>query len=203
MKTRRIAGVFVAALVVFTAGVACGDDGGRISITLTDVDMSDVVLMFTKITGMNITYDPALLAGKRATVSLSDQPWRPALSGILAKHGLTLAEGDEAGKLYSIVPARKSGQLSQLSGKLKRTEKALSPYVLQLDGGGSVYLRGESLKAVPEGARIWVSGAMKTQLHGAGGQVTDRTAAQPRQWHVFMVVEEWKKISKAFEVPAN
>ena len=82
--------------------------GDKISITLTDVEMADVVLMFTKISGANIIATPSNLTG-RVTVNLNDVEWKPALESILEAHSLMLQEKVPGSGVYTIV-TRKPGQ---------------------------------------------------------------------------------------------
>jgi len=88
---------------------------------------------------------------------------------------------------------------SELTGVLSKTVKALSPYRLKLDGAtGSFYLRGDALKDVPDGTRIWVRGTIQTSLYD---NRNDPTPAMPMQWHIYMNVNECKRIKKPFERP--
>ena len=82
--------------------------GDKISITLTDVEMADVVLMFTKISGANIIATPSNLTG-RVTVNLTEVDWKPALESILEAHSLMLQEKVPGSGVYTIV-TRKPGQ---------------------------------------------------------------------------------------------
>ncbi|HUU01571.1 MAG TPA: hypothetical protein VM425_09040 [Myxococcota bacterium] len=89
---------------------------------------------------------------------------------------------------------------SELTGVLKKTVKAHSPYRLELDGAtGSFYLRGDVLKNVPEGTRIWVKGEIKTELYDSS--VIKGNSVWPTHWQIFMDVKEFKKIAKPFEKP--
>lgn len=89
--------------------------------------------------------------------------------------------------------------LDELSGSLKINVKALSPYLLKIDGGGSIGLRGDILKRVPDGTRIWIRGAIHSSLYDNRDDPTP--AMMPIQWHIFMDVKEYKEISKPFEIP--
>ena len=80
-----------------------GDGDNRISITLDDVEMLDVVRMFTRISGANIIATPSNLLG-RVTVNLTDVEWQPALESILDMHHLALQEKLPGSGVYSIVP---------------------------------------------------------------------------------------------------
>lgn len=90
-------------------------------------------------------------------------------------------------------------RLDELTGVFKKNIKALSPYMLQIDGGGPMYLRGNILKTVPDGTCIWVSGRIHSIFYDNSSD--PRPAMMPRQWHIFMQVEEYKKTSKPFELP--
>ena len=88
---------------------------------------------------------------------------------------------------------------SELTGVLSKTVKALSPYRLKLDGAtGSFYLRGDCLKDVPDGTRIWVKGTIQSSLYD---NRNDPTPAMPIQWHIYMSVNECKRSKKPFENP--
>ena len=65
---------------------------GKLAINLDDVELSEVVRMFTKLTDANIVATPEDLEG-RVTVHLKDVEWEPALESILAQKGLTLDDG--------------------------------------------------------------------------------------------------------------
>ncbi len=84
------------------AGVTdAGDD--LISITLDDVEILDVVRMFTRISGANIIATPSNLQG-RVTVNLTDVEWKPALESILDMHALALDEKLPGSGVYRIIP---------------------------------------------------------------------------------------------------
>lgn len=85
------------------AGGGDGETAGRISITLDDVEIVDVVRMFTRISGANIIATPSNLQG-RVTVNLTEVEWRPALESILDMHGLALEEKLPGSSVYSVVP---------------------------------------------------------------------------------------------------
>ncbi len=73
-----------------------------ISITLDDVEMVDVVRMFTRISGANIIATPTQLVG-RVTVNLTDVGWKPAMDSILDMHNLQLVEKIPGSGVYSIL----------------------------------------------------------------------------------------------------
>ena len=81
-----------------------GDTGSElISITLDDVEILDVVRMFTRISGANIIATPSNLQG-RVTVNLNDVAWKPALESILDMHSLALDEKLPGSGVYRIIP---------------------------------------------------------------------------------------------------
>jgi len=76
----------------------------RISITLDDVELVDVIKMITRISGFDCVVNPEeLRRAGRVTVALNNEPWRPALQAILARRGFVLVQ--EAPDLYSIFRA--------------------------------------------------------------------------------------------------
>ena len=87
------------------AGVAAGNPSptNLISVNLDQVQLQDVVRMFTRISGANIVASPTNLQGT-VTVNLQDVSWKPAMEAILDMHGLTLVEKAPASGVYSIVP---------------------------------------------------------------------------------------------------
>lgn len=87
----------------------------------------------------------------------------------------------------------------ELTGVFKNNVKGLSPYLLKIDGGNSIYLRGDILKNVPDGIRIWLSGEIHSVFYDNSSD--PRLAMMPLQWHVFMDVKKYRKISKPFEQP--
>ena len=74
-----------------------------ISIALDDVDMVDVVRMFTRLSGANIIASPSNLTG-RITVSLVDVAWKPALQSILEMNNLSMEERSPGSGVYTITP---------------------------------------------------------------------------------------------------
>lgn len=75
----------------------------RISLTFDQVLLLDVVRMFTKIADVNIVFDPSNLQGA-VSVNLQDVEWKPALTAILEKHGLSLTEKPPGSGVYDISP---------------------------------------------------------------------------------------------------
>lgn len=87
------------------AGVRAPEEGmgeETISVALDDVEMVDVVKMFTKLSGANIIATPSNLTG-RVTVNLNDVQWRPAMIAILDMHGLALIEKTPGSGVFSII----------------------------------------------------------------------------------------------------
>jgi hypothetical protein len=80
---------------------------GLISITLDDVEMVDVLRMFSRIAGTNFRYDPKDFQALRVTVNLNDEPWLPALQSLLASHGFVLVAEPGSHNILSIVKADK------------------------------------------------------------------------------------------------
>ena len=74
-----------------------------LSIALDDVEMIDVIRMFTRLSKANIIATPSNLTG-RVTVNLSDVEWKPALTSILDMHNLGLVERTPGSGVFSIVP---------------------------------------------------------------------------------------------------
>lgn len=87
----------------------------------------------------------------------------------------------------------------ELTGILKTNVKALSPYLLNVDGGGSIGLRGDLLKNIPDGTRIWIKGEFHSFLYDNRGD--PRPAMMPLQWHIYVDVKECKAVGQAFERP--
>ena len=84
---------------------------------------------------------------------------------------------------------------NDLSGVLNKSVKSSSPYVLKLDGQtGTFDLRGDKLRSIKPGTRVWVSGQLRTELVRSS-----RQPAFPTQWHVYMEVVEVTRTQKAFE----
>jgi len=83
------------------AGERTGED--LITIALDDVEMIDVVRMFSRIANANIIATPSNLTA-RVTANLDNVAWRPALSSILSMHNLALIERPQGSGVYSITP---------------------------------------------------------------------------------------------------
>ncbi len=63
----------------------------KISVSLDDVDLPDVVRLFTRLTGINIIAATTNLSGS-VTANLQDVEWQPALESILERQHLRLVE---------------------------------------------------------------------------------------------------------------
>ena len=86
---------------------AADSDWGEnlITISLDDVEMVDVVRMFSRISRANIIATPSNLTD-RVTANLDGVEWKPALSSILAMHNMSLLEQPAGSGVYSIVTKR-------------------------------------------------------------------------------------------------
>lgn len=62
------------------------EPGSRISLSLKDADLRDVLRSFAQLAGFNLVLDPAVRGA--VTVELHDVPWEQALATILKTHGL-------------------------------------------------------------------------------------------------------------------
>lgn len=133
-------------------------DPDRITLTLTDTELVQVVDLFIKISGANIIAIPTNLTG-RVTVSLRDVSWKSALTSILEAHNLQLVESQPDSKVFSIVPKAKDApeplflenfHLQFISGdSLKDAAKAL------LEPNGRVLLaQGNKLSVLGTSQRI-------------------------------------------------
>jgi hypothetical protein len=60
--------------------------GGRISLSLKNADLADVLRSFAQMAGFNLVLDPSVAGA--VTVELQDVPWEQALEVILQTHGL-------------------------------------------------------------------------------------------------------------------
>jgi type IV pilus assembly protein PilQ len=81
---------------------AATSDRALISISLDDVELIDVVRMFSRIAAANIIANPEILTA-RVTVTLDNVEWRPALSSILSMHGLALLERPQGSGVFTVV----------------------------------------------------------------------------------------------------
>ena len=93
--------------------------------------------------------------------------------------------------------------LQELTGILAKDRKALCANVLRLDGAtGSMDLKADALlKGIPDGARIWVRGEIKSELLDSSKLDPDGQRAMPTHWHIFMIARECKVIEKPFQRP--
>lgn len=80
---------------------ALSEADDRVTLTLDNVPLEDVIRMFMRIPGVNFITSPTNLVGS-VTVNLTDVPWQPALVSILATHNLTLIEKTPGSNIYSI-----------------------------------------------------------------------------------------------------
>lgn len=150
----------------------------------TDLDV-------TQVAGTSKQSYWGLSYGSRADESLLSSV-RKALLELEGPIGVGLPTRREAEKPLSV---RKG---DELTGVFKRNVKGLSPYRLSVDGGGSINLRGKMLETVPDGTRIWVSGRIRSIFYDNS---SDPTPAMPSQWHIFIHVERYERISKPYERP--
>lgn len=79
-----------------------GSGGDFITIALDDVELIDVVRIFSRIANANIIASPTNLTA-RVTANLENVAWRPALSSILSMHNLSLQERPQGSGVFSIV----------------------------------------------------------------------------------------------------
>jgi len=78
--------------------------GGLISLSLKDVEIQDVVRLFSRLSNANIIV-PDMVGGetpKRIDVNLDNVEWKPALKAILDTHSLELVEKIPGSEVYSI-----------------------------------------------------------------------------------------------------
>jgi len=80
-----------------------GSESNLITIALDDVELIDVVRMFSRIANANIIATPSNLTA-RVTANLDAVEWRPALASILSMHSLALIERPQGSGVYSITP---------------------------------------------------------------------------------------------------
>jgi type IV pilus assembly protein PilQ len=77
---------------------------GRVSLSLTDVELQDVIRLFSRLSNANIII-PDLgeeIAARKVDVNLADVEWKPSLQAILDTHGLELYEKMPGSEVYSI-----------------------------------------------------------------------------------------------------
>ncbi len=87
-------------------------------------------------------------------------------------------------------------QGEELTGLFKKNLKSNSPYRIELIGGSSLNLRGKILENLKEDTRIWVTGQIYTKLYISPSP----EAAMISHWDIWMEVENYKEISKSFEI---
>ncbi|MBL7114662.1 MAG: hypothetical protein ISS35_02760 [Kiritimatiellae bacterium] len=119
-----------------------GESGEElISIALDNVQLEDVVRMFTRVSGANIIATSTNLEGT-VTVNLVDVEWRPALTSILAMHNLSLVERIPGSGVYSIVPLQANAPVPLVVETLfldYTTVKNVSPVLkTMLSSGGTI-----------------------------------------------------------------
>ena len=78
--------------------------GGLISLSLKDVELQDVVRLFSRLSNANIIVPDMMDKEnpKRIDVNLDNVEWKPALQAILDTHGLELIEKIPGSDVYSI-----------------------------------------------------------------------------------------------------
>ncbi len=112
-----------------------------ISIALDNVELEDVVRMFTRVSGANIIATSTNLEGT-VTVNLVDVEWRPALTSILAMHNLSLVERIPGSGVYSIIPLQANAPVPMVVETLfldYTTVKNVSPVLkTMLSTGGTI-----------------------------------------------------------------
>ncbi|MGE4489817.1 MAG: secretin N-terminal domain-containing protein [Kiritimatiellales bacterium] len=77
---------------------------GRVSLSLTDVELQDVIRLFSRLSNANIII-PDLgeeIAARKVDINLADVEWKPSLQAILDTHGLELYEKMPGSEVYSI-----------------------------------------------------------------------------------------------------
>ena len=97
--------------------------------------------------------------------------------------------------------AAEQKRLDELTGIIRKNTKSLSPYVLEIDGGHSIGLRGDVLTNLADRSQVWVRGVIHTYLYN--NKQDANPAMMPVQWHLYMDVEACRKISKPFEQPES
>ena len=89
---------------------------------------------------------------------------------------------------------------SNLTGVLRinKDAKAISPYQLNIDGGGQIYLRADILKNISEGTRLWAIGTIRsTPCY----DISNPKRTTPIRYDIFMDVHTCYLTSKPFERP--
>ena len=98
---------------------------------------------------------------------------------------------------------------NELTG-VYRKRSGKQPARLELDGHGrikQIELSGACLNDIPDGARLWVKGQIKSWIQGvanADGRqqvVAQITQQQPTQWVILMAANRCQRIKKPFESP--
>jgi hypothetical protein len=102
---------------------------------------------------------------------------------------------------------------SELTGVLS-WRKAWTGYLLKLDGGGELFLELDSVslrKAANDivwgekdkETRIWVLGTIKSKLYRQPPPDYKGSFSTHTQWHIFMTVKDFKRITEPFERPGD
>lgn len=79
------------------------DESGRITVSLDDVELDDVVRLFIRLSGANIICNATNLQG-RVTANLQDVEWQPAFKAIIARHNMVLQEDLHNKGIYYVEP---------------------------------------------------------------------------------------------------
>ena len=93
----------------------------------------------------------------------------------------------------------KEDSFSELTGIFRRPKGVHQLELVGPHAGRWLHLQGDMLKDVPEGARIWLKGEIKTKLMEA--TMPGVSMSWARHWRIIVVVKEYKKISEPFERP--
>ena len=81
------------------------NESGRITISLDNIELADVVQLFTRLSGANIICNTTNLKGS-VTANLEDVEWEPAFRAILERQGLLLQEDPKNKGIFSIEPKK-------------------------------------------------------------------------------------------------
>ena len=99
-----------------------------------------------------------------------------------------------------------------LAGEVKPNEltgvfhKAVlkNPAYLEIDGVGfisRIIVTGDKIKDIPDATRIWVEGAITTDLYGSPERSKQDLQAAPTQWFIVFHVEKYVTVHKPFQIP--
>jgi len=148
--------------------------------------------------------DVTQIAGTSKQIYWGLSYWSRADEKILSSIRKTIWELEGSVGKYRALPQRVDDNLlpmrkgDELTGLFRRSMKDLSPYMLDIDGGQSIALRGDILEDIPDGTRIWISGELHSFFYDNS---SDPTPALASQWHIFMNVEMYEEITKPYEIP--